>query len=374
MASTRPTPPVLPNMRASRWARSSPSGEAGGSSMVPGSFSVVCTSTTMVVFAPWYSAKASSRTASAASGTNHNGAKNGRLWRLIPGASMARMIARCAAAAELACIVVACARRREGPQPPRPRIFPTLSVPCLLGSDIGGSMSPGGQTTVIQRILERRAERPPTTHEETTATIAVMLRVVPPPQALLVCQDAQLRREFERRITADMLDCQSLSDEGEAVQRVKTLERAVVVTDSLELVRNLRARPAERAPYILFISELDEDREREAGLRAGADDCVGRRASEREIDARIGVARRIAELEAVLRVTLAENRKLSATDDLTRLASRRFFSKHFPREIERAARYGRALALILCDIDLFKAINDSHGHAAGDQILKQFGA
>jgi two-component system cell cycle response regulator len=236
-------------------------------------------------------------------------------------------------------------------------------------------MSPvGGQTTVIQRILERRAERPPTTHEETTATIAVMLRVVPPPQALLVCHDAQLRREFERRITADMLDCQSLSDEGEALQRVKALERAVVVTDSLELVRNLRAHRAERAPYILFISELDEDREREAGLKAGADDCVGRRASEREIDARIGVARRIAELEAVLRVTLAENRKLSATDDLTRLASRRFFSKHFPREIERAARYGRALALILCDIDLFKAINDSHGHAAGDQILKQFGA
>jgi two-component system, cell cycle response regulator len=65
---------------------------------------------------------------------------------------------------------------------------------------------------------------------------------------------------------------------------------------------------------------------------------------------------------------------LSATDDLTRLASRRFFSKHFPREMERAARYGRALSLILCDIDLFKSINDSLGHAGGDQILRQFGA
>ena len=114
--------------------------------------------------------------------------------------------------------------------------------------------------------------------------------------------------------------------------------------------------------------------EREAGLTAGADECVGRRASEREIDARIAVARRIAELEAVLRVTLAENRKLSATDDLTRLASRRFFSKHFPREMERAARYGRPLSLILCDIDLFKAVNDTLGHAGGDQILRQFGA
>ena len=85
-------------------------------------------------------------------------------------------------------------------------------------------------------------------------------------------------------------------------------------------------------------------------------------------------ARRIAELEAVLRITLAENRKLSATDDLTRVASRRFFSKHFPREMERAARYGRGLSLVLCDIDFFKKLNDTLGHAGGDQILRQFGA
>jgi two-component system cell cycle response regulator len=122
------------------------------------------------------------------------------------------------------------------------------------------------------------------------------------------------------------------------------------------------------------VAELDDAAEREAGLAAGADDCVARRASERELDARLGAARRIAELESVLRVTLAENRKLSATDDLTRVNSRRFFSKHFPREVERAARYGRALSLVLCDIDLFKTINDTRGHACGDQILRQFGA
>jgi diguanylate cyclase (GGDEF)-like protein len=76
----------------------------------------------------------------------------------------------------------------------------------------------------------------------------------------------------------------------------------------------------------------------------------------------------------VLRVPLDENRELSATDDLTRVASRRFFSKHFPREMERAARYARPLSIILCDIDLFKSINDTLGHAGGDQILRQFGA
>jgi two-component system cell cycle response regulator len=233
-------------------------------------------------------------------------------------------------------------------------------------------MPTGGHTTVIQRILERRAAR--ATVEETTATIAVMLRVVPPPRALLVCQDAVVRQQLERRITADMLDYESLADEHEALRRFDSEFCPVVVTDSLEMVRQLRARTGVRVPFVVYVAELDDAAEREAGLTAGADDCVARRASERELDARLGAARRIAELESVLRVTLAENRKLSAIDDLTRVNSRRFFSKHFPREMERAARYGRALSLVLCDIDLFKSINDTRGHACGDQILRQFAA
>jgi two-component system cell cycle response regulator len=233
--------------------------------------------------------------------------------------------------------------------------------------------SGGGHTTVIQRILERRAERLTAVRTETTSTIAVMLRVMPPPKALLVCQDAQLRQQVERRITADLFDAAVAANEQEALRLFTTEFRPVVVTDSLELVRKLRARCDERPPFILYVAELDDVAEREAGLVAGADECVGRRVSDPELDARLAVARRISELESALRITLAENRKLSATDDLTRVASRRFFGKHFPREVERAARYRRPLSLILCDIDFFKNINDTLGHAAGDAILRQLG-
>jgi two-component system cell cycle response regulator len=234
-------------------------------------------------------------------------------------------------------------------------------------------MPGGGHTTVIQRVLERRGQKPPTTDEGTTATVAVMVRVLPPPKALLAFHDAPMRAFIEQRVRPDMLDCESVADEAEALRRFEAEFRPVVLTDNAEVVRKLRARSSQRAPYILYVAELDDSAEREAGLAAGADDCVGRRVSEREFEARVAAAKRIAELEAVLRITLAENRKLSATDDLTRVASRRFFGKHFPREVERAARYGRALSLILCDIDHFKKINDTLGHAAGDDILKQFG-
>jgi diguanylate cyclase (GGDEF)-like protein len=235
-------------------------------------------------------------------------------------------------------------------------------------------MRSGGQTTVIQRILEKRAQKPPEIQEDTSATIAVMLRVLPPPRAMLVFEDAVLLDYLESTIAADVLDGESVADELEAVRLFGAEFYPVIITDNLELIRKIRARQTDRAPYILFVAELDEGQEREAGLIAGADDCIGRRAPERELQARIGAARRIAELEAVLRVALIENRKLSTTDDLTRVASRRFFTKHFPREVERAARYRRALSLILCDIDHFKNVNDTLGHAGGDEVLRQFGS
>ncbi len=234
-------------------------------------------------------------------------------------------------------------------------------------------MATNGQTTLVRRVLERRADKITATDEGTTATVAVMVRVLPPPKALCAFSDALLRGRMEQQITADMLDAHFVGDEQEAVRLYDDEFWPVVMTDSVEVVRRVRAHARPRVPFVLYVSELDEPHEREAGLLAGADECVARRATDREIRARISSSRRIAELESVLRITLEENRKLSATDDLTRTASRRFFAKHFPREIERAARYGHALALILCDIDHFKTINDTLGHPAGDEILKKFG-
>jgi two-component system cell cycle response regulator len=235
-------------------------------------------------------------------------------------------------------------------------------------------MRSGGQTTVIQRILEKRAQTPPQVQEDTSATIAVMLRVLPPPRTLLSFEDAALRDQCENAIAENALDTLALDDELDALRALGAEFYPLIITDNLELIRKIRARQKDRAPYVLYVAELDEGQEREAGLIAGADDCVGRRAPERELNARIAAGRRIAELEAVLRIALVENRKLSTTDDLTRVASRRFFTKHLPREVDRAARYGRALSLILCDIDHFKNVNDTLGHAGGDEVLRQFGA
>lgn len=62
---------------------------------------------------------------------------------------------------------------------------------------------------------------------------------------------------------------------------------------------------------------------------------------------------------------------IAATDMKTGAASYRFFVDRLDEELARARRYGRPLALLLTDLDGFKAINDTHGHLAGDSVLRQ---
>src|SRR6202008_1807999 len=79
-------------------------------------------------------------------------------------------------------------------------------------------------------------------------------------------------------------------------------------------------------------------------------------------------------LSAELQLALTDIRILSTIDELTRCGSRRFFEHEFPREVERAVRLRRPLALIICDIDFFKKVNDTHGHEVGDEVLREFSA
>jgi diguanylate cyclase (GGDEF)-like protein len=67
----------------------------------------------------------------------------------------------------------------------------------------------------------------------------------------------------------------------------------------------------------------------------------------------------------------AEARLLADIDSLTGLQNRRRFHEHLAREVARAGRYGRNLALIVIDLDNFKAVNDHVGHLAGDAVLAE---
>ncbi len=63
--------------------------------------------------------------------------------------------------------------------------------------------------------------------------------------------------------------------------------------------------------------------------------------------------------------------RMTITDGLTGVHNKRYFLEQLDRELSRAARHGRPLAMVMCDIDHFKVVNDEFGHLAGDYVLKE---
>lgn len=81
-----------------------------------------------------------------------------------------------------------------------------------------------------------------------------------------------------------------------------------------------------------------------------------------------------AEVEVARQRARAERAEvLALTDELTGLANRRAFTARLEEELARAGRHDGSVALILLDVDEFKAVNDGHGHAAGDEVLSILG-
>jgi two-component system cell cycle response regulator len=73
-----------------------------------------------------------------------------------------------------------------------------------------------------------------------------------------------------------------------------------------------------------------------------------------------------------LRDNVAMSIEMAITDALTSLYNRRYMETHLAALVEQAAQRGKPLSVLILDIDFFKAINDGHGHDAGDDVLREF--
>lgn len=140
--------------------------------------------------------------------------------------------------------------------------------------------------------------------------------------------------------------------------------------DGVSLCRAVRAQPDTGYVYTILLTSRDAIEHLVAGLQAGADDYLTKPVLEPELLARLNTGKRIVTLERSLRAANEENRRLSVTDALTSAHNRRYLMEKVPVEIERSARYGHPLSVVMCDVDHFKQLNDTYGHQAGDEVLK----
>jgi diguanylate cyclase (GGDEF)-like protein len=149
--------------------------------------------------------------------------------------------------------------------------------------------------------------------------------------------------------------------------------------DGLEVVKRLKAD--KNLPFIPVIMQtaLDSTERMVAGLEAGADDYVTKPINFQELEARVRSLLRIKKLQQEVADREKElsqmNDKLlhiSMTDGLTGVDNRRALEQRLHEMFEHSLRLHEPIACVMCDIDHFKKVNDTYGHAAGDAVLKQF--
>ncbi|RMH77797.1 MAG: PAS domain S-box protein [Cyanobacteria bacterium J007] len=90
-----------------------------------------------------------------------------------------------------------------------------------------------------------------------------------------------------------------------------------------------------------------------------------------QLASQVGIATQQSQLYEDLKVANGELQRLATLDGLTQLANRRRFDEYLEQEWRRLAREREPLSLIMADIDFFKSYNDTYGHQAGDECLKQ---
>ena len=143
--------------------------------------------------------------------------------------------------------------------------------------------------------------------------------------------------------------------------------------DTLRLVAELRATEATRSVPILLIGEAEGLARLAKGLDLGATDYLVRPIDRNELVARVRTQIRRKRLQERLRETYQRSLSMALTDSLTGLYNRRYLTAHLEGLMVRAATGAEGPALLALDIDLFKNINDSYGHAGGDVVLREIG-
>jgi diguanylate cyclase (GGDEF)-like protein len=139
--------------------------------------------------------------------------------------------------------------------------------------------------------------------------------------------------------------------------------------DGEKLLAAQRGRPGgEELPFVFLTAERDPDRIARL-LRAGASDWIQKPFHPAELLARLDLHMRVRRLQAELREKNATLARLSTTDPVTLLRSRRYVTDFLAFEVMRARRYRTPLSVAVADLDHFKRVNDSHGHRAGDLVL-----
>lgn len=198
-------------------------------------------------------------------------------------------------------------------------------------------------------------------------------------RVLIAEDDPVSRRVLQAHLTKWGYEVQATRDGQEAWEALQAddcpqlaiLDWMMPSMDGVDVVRKLRMRESPAYVYVLLLTAKGQKEDIVAGLDAGADDYLAKPFDAHELEARLRTGRRILDLQAELIAAREALRKEATHDHLTGVWNRAGILDILQRECARMTRAKGAVAVVMADIDHFKEVNDTYGHLAGDDVLRE---
>ena len=217
------------------------------------------------------------------------------------------------------------------------------------------------------------------TPDSTTDIELSATETVPSLQVLVVDDSPVSRKLVEHALEGGAYELLFAKSGREALDLFGRYRPSIVISDwmmpdlcGIDICQRLRADLHRGYTYIILLTSISEKDNVVKGLAAGADDYLTKPFDPGELLARIGVGRRIIDLHRQIDTKNKLLEAMAHTDALTGLPNRRAIEEWAARQLRGAARHGFPYWVVLADLDSFKIINDTHGHAGGDVALQQF--